>query len=182
MAKRSIKNWVIQLLKFAFAFGIIGYLIVSGKLDLHSIWAALTCVKSVVPAVFLMFSNILISARRWWMLLSGQDIHVTYWEALKLTYIGAFFNTTPPGAVTGDMMKGYYTVKRQGQERKIAAFATILLDRIVGISGLIIVAGGSLALNVAMHNSSSSLAVKSLRIPGSPALWAGGNGILAGGL
>ena len=160
---KRIPNWSIEFLKIGLASAIIWYMIVSGKLNLPSIWAALFSVKFVAPGISLMFCGILISAWRWRILLAAQDIHITYYEALKLTYIGAFFNTTLPGAVTGDVVKGYYIIKTQGQDRKIAALTTILLDRVVGISGLIIVAGGSLVLNFVLQDSHSSLAVKSLQ-------------------
>ncbi len=97
------------------------------------------------------------------MLLAGQAIHITYWDAVKLTYIGLLFNTALPGAVTGDVVKGYYIIREQGQKQKIPAIATILLDRFVGLSGLILVAGASLVLNAGMHDSSGSLAIKSLQ-------------------
>ena len=84
---------------------------------------------------------------RWWFLLRAIGLHVELKQAFILTWIGNFFNTSLPGAVTGDVVKGYYVIKAQQEEGRTRAFMTLIIDRFVGVFGLIVMAFLSLALN-----------------------------------
>ena len=80
---------------------------------------------------------ILQSIRLVWML-AVQDVRLSYWNAFKLTYTGNFFNFALPGFFGGDLIKAYYVTRFTNQ--KTEAVTTIFLDRVVGLSGLMIVA------------------------------------------
>ena len=84
---------------------------------------------------------------RWWLLLKGIGIPIKVNQAFLLTWIGNFFNTTLPGAVTGDLVKGYYVVKANEEKERTKAFITLIIDRFVGLFGLIIMAFFSLVFN-----------------------------------
>jgi hypothetical protein len=74
------------------------------------------------------------------LMLRAQEIHLTYWECVKLSFGGNFLNFAfPIGSTGGDVFKAYYTARHT--PRKTEAVTTILLDRIVGLSGLLVVAG-----------------------------------------
>ncbi len=73
------------------------------------------------------------------MMLRAQEIHLSYWECVKLSFGGNFLNFAfPIGSTAGDVFKAYYTSLHT--VRKTEAVTTILLDRIVGLSGLLVVA------------------------------------------
>ena len=74
-----------------------------------------------------------------------------------LTWIGNFFNTTLPGAVTGDVVKGYYVIKAQQEEGRTRAFMTLLIDRFVGLFGLIVMAFLALIFNLELILSQERL-------------------------
>jgi glycosyltransferase 2 family protein len=133
-----------SLLKAVFGLTVIGLFIYSGKLDIGELKQALQRLEFVAPIVLLFITQILIQTLRWKLLLRGQGIHLSYLKSLQLTYIGLFFNTVIPGSVTGDIVKGYYAVKARPDHGKTAAFAAILLDRIVGVSGLLGLSVGAL--------------------------------------
>lgn len=81
-----------------------------------------------------------IQSLRFMLLLRAQEIRITYWECLKLTFGGNFLNFVfMIGSTAGDVFKAYYTSLHT--TRKTEAVTTILLDRIVGMTGLLIVAG-----------------------------------------
>jgi hypothetical protein len=81
-----------------------------------------------------------LQSARFRLMLSAQDVHITYWESVKLCFAGNFLNFVfLLGSTAGDVYKAYCTALHT--ERKTEAVTTILLDRIVGLSGLIIVAG-----------------------------------------
>lgn len=81
-----------------------------------------------------------LQSARFRMMLQAQDIRITYWESTKLCFAGNFLNFVfLLGSTAGDVYRAYYTAAHT--PRKIEAVTTILLDRIVGLVGLVIVAG-----------------------------------------
>jgi len=68
---------------------------------------------------------------RWKILMNAVKLNPTFVEIAKLTFIGFAFNTVIPGAVSGDIVKGYYLTR--GKPYKSEAVITIIFDRIVGI-------------------------------------------------
>jgi uncharacterized protein (TIRG00374 family) len=89
-------------------------------------------------AILLFFPvPVLQSIRLVWML-AVQNVRLSYWNAFKLSYAGNFFNFALPGFFGGDMIKAYYV--SHFTHRKTEAVTTVFLDRLVGLSGLMIVA------------------------------------------
>lgn len=72
-----------------------------------------------------------ILAVRWWYLLRILAIHISLWEAVRLTFLGLFFNFVVPGTVSGDVVKAYYASKHT--ERKAAVLVSVFVDRAVGL-------------------------------------------------
>jgi uncharacterized protein (TIRG00374 family) len=149
--KNSSAIWrkiVTNLLKFGVTAGILYYLYSKGMLDFTRVRAVLTNVPIVSVSIALLMSTTSASVVRWWLLLEGQGLKVPILEALRLTMIGVFFNTALPGAVSGDLVKGYYVVRQQPDGRgRIRAFTTLLLDRLLGLSALICVSFVAMAMN-----------------------------------
>lgn len=109
-------------------------------LDFSRVHKVLTNLPVVLCTLLIFVFTNLVAVARWQGLLRGQSIHITYLEALKLCMIGVFFNTAIPGAVSGDVVKGYYIVSQQPNKRgRIKAFATLFIDRLLGLSALICV-------------------------------------------
>jgi hypothetical protein len=86
--------------------------------------------------------TVLITAIRWWLLLRLQAIRMSRWEAIRLTFLGQFFNAVVPGTVGGDLVKAYYASKHT--RRKAAAVVSIFVDRVIGMTELALLAGGML--------------------------------------
>jgi|GEM_PF-1694361 len=79
----------------------------------------------------------LITAWRWQQLLGVCQIKLPYGRCLTLTFLGQFYSTFLPGTTSGDIVKIVYTGKLTGQKTKSAI--TVILDRVIGLVGLIIV-------------------------------------------
>lgn len=75
---------------------------------------------------------------RWWFLLGIQEIRIRLWEALRLTYLGQFFNTVVPGTVGGDLVKAYYAAKHT--PRKAGVLVSIFVDRVLGFAEMVLLA------------------------------------------
>ena len=83
--------------------------------------------------------SVLVTAVRWWFLLRLVDVHIRVWEAIRLTFLGQFFNTVVPGTVGGDLVKAYYAAKHT--PRKAATLVSIFVDRVLGLTELTFLAG-----------------------------------------
>lgn len=92
----------------------------------------LLCLLVFTPVLFIQ------SLRFVWML-RAQEIHIRYWESVKLTLAGNFLNFAAPGSTGGDLAKAYWIA--QHTDLKTEAVTTVLLDRIVGLTGLLTTVG-----------------------------------------
>ncbi len=78
--------------------------------------------------------SILVIAYRWWRLLEVQDIRISGWEAVRLTWLGTFFNYVVLGTTGGDLVKAYYLSRHSGD--KMAPLVSVVVDRLLGLTGL----------------------------------------------
>ncbi len=147
--QNPIKKIISNILKFGITFGILTYLYQKGLLDFSRVHAVMTNVPIVTITFTIIVLNQLAGVFRWRWLLQGQGLDVSLHETISLTMIGVFFNTAIPGAVSGDVIKGYYVVKKQSDGKgKVKAFTTLLLDRILGLSALIFVSFCAMLVNL----------------------------------
>src|ERR1700732_3994379 len=96
------------VLKVLLAAGILTWMASSGKLNLAQVGRSLSQWPLMLAIVALGYSAGGVSSWRWNRLLRAQDIHLPYRRAWGLTMIGMLFNVVIPGAVGGDLVKGYY--------------------------------------------------------------------------
>jgi len=75
---------------------------------------------------------------RWWLLLRAQSIHIRVRMAVRLFFLGLFYNNFLPGAVTGDLLKAWYVTKHT--DKRLEGALSVLVDRLVGLGGLILMA------------------------------------------
>ncbi len=78
------------------------------------------------------------SLRLIWML-AIQEVRLTFWNSVKLSFAGNFFNFALPGTTGGDLIKAYYITRYT--DRKTEAVLTVFLDRVIGLFGLVVIAG-----------------------------------------
>ena len=146
------------LLKFLVVGSILVYLVQSGRLNFEKLM-----LFKDAPEILALMVGVLVlvvvpmATFRWWLLLRAIGVQVNPKQTFILTWIGNFFNTTLPGAVTGDVVKGYYVIKAQHEEGRTRAFMTLLIDRIVGLFGLIVMAFLALVLNLELILSQERL-------------------------
>jgi glycosyltransferase 2 family protein len=143
-----MKKTLTNVLKFGFSAGIIGFLIFTDRLNFDRLFLF----KDTPLLLLSIFLGLLVfiipaAAFRWWLLLRASGNRLSFYHAYSLTWIGNFFNITLPGAVTGDLIKGYYIVKVGEGEGKTAPLMTLLIDRVIGLFGLIIMAFVALIFN-----------------------------------
>ncbi len=72
------------------------------------------------------------------LLLSTQDISMTYRDALLLTFAGNFFNFTLPGTTGGDIYKAYHIAKKT--HKRAEGVTIVVLDRVFGLVSFLMIA------------------------------------------
>ena len=77
---------------------------------------------------------------RWQLLLRVQGVTIGWGRLVALVLIGVFFNLFMPGGTGGDVVRIFYLLK-EVPGKKTAALLTVLMDRLVGMLGLVIFAG-----------------------------------------
>lgn len=131
-----------MLLKFIFAFGLIYWLISSGKLDFSLVGQSFHVGYFWLIAIMLYLFQCFIGIYRYKVLLEIKSSHkIPYFELAKINWIGFFFSSILPGAVTGDLVKLVYVKKLDSKFTKTFLITSALLDRIVGLSGLLFLSG-----------------------------------------
>lgn len=137
-----LKTLLITFLKLAVAIGLITWLLKSGKLDLALLAELRKNPWGVLIAVTLALSNLWVTSFRWRGILEARNTsHLPLLGLVRANWIGLFFSSVLPGSVTGDLIKMVYVQDYDKNFSKKFVFATILIDRIMGLAGLILLVG-----------------------------------------
>jgi len=107
------------------------------KPGIHSVVFSMNYMTALL-AVLIFFPVPLLQSFRLVLMLAIQDVKLTYWNAIKLSYAGNFFNFALPGTTGGDLIKAYYITHYT--HRKTEAVTTVFLDRVIGLLGLMFLA------------------------------------------
>ncbi|WP_408097932.1 lysylphosphatidylglycerol synthase transmembrane domain-containing protein [Peredibacter sp. HCB2-198] len=139
-----LKTLFINALKILIAAALIYWLINSGKLDFKLLAQLVNHPLAIVAAVFLSVVNFVLVSYRWETILRARSqVKIPILGLLQITWIGQFFSSVLPGSVSGDLVKILYVQKFDENFSKKFVFASILIDRVMGLSGLILLVGAS---------------------------------------
>jgi uncharacterized protein (TIRG00374 family) len=133
--QKRIKSLAGHLLKFLFSFGLIVWLVQSGRLEFGPLKQLLepalllTCLLTVGITITL-------ATQRWRYFLDSQSLGISFGNAIRLNLIGIFFNYAVPGGVGGDLVKGYYITK-SSPHAKMSAALTVFMDRLIGLFSMV---------------------------------------------
>lgn len=99
------------------------------------------------PAVFLLCLLIFagtqaVLATRWWWLLTALSIRLRLGAAIRLHFLGLFYNNIMPSSIGGDLIRAWYAAKHT--DKRIEAALSVFIDRGIGLFGLVLMAGVSL--------------------------------------
>ena len=140
------QNW----LKWLVAVGILGFLFTKHGESFRQLEWSNVNLWGFFGAVGLCLLAQVLTYSRWYLLIWAQDLKFSWRDTIRLGFIGYVFNYIAPGAVGGDVVKASLLVKRQ-PERRLVALATVLLDRIVGLAGLLIVGAIAMTLHTPLR-------------------------------
>ena len=86
-------------------------------------------------ALLVTLASILMCGTRFFFLLRLQNMHLSYFRTLQLTFVGFFFNLFLIGSTGGDAVRLFYLI-RWFPQQKARATLSILLDRVFGVAAL----------------------------------------------
>jgi len=132
------KRILLQLLKVMISLGLIIFLLI--RISPGKLMPILRGMSTfhLVNALVIFFSSSLLGSLQWHLLLRADGIVLPFPKTFRLYFVGLFFNNFLPANVGGDAIK-IYDVSRIGND-PYQVLAITLLDRVIGITGLCILA------------------------------------------
>jgi uncharacterized membrane protein YbhN (UPF0104 family) len=142
-------------IKLSVSIGLLALLL--SKVDIGALWASARQASAMwlIAALAVYFVNILASTWRWRVLLDAQDVQVPRQTLLSSYLVAGFFNNFLPSNIGGDVVRIRDTAKPAGS--KTLATTVVLVDRGLGLIGLILVA--ALGATMAASDGSRSLPI-----------------------
>ncbi|MGL4419830.1 MAG: lysylphosphatidylglycerol synthase transmembrane domain-containing protein, partial [Gemmataceae bacterium] len=138
---KNPKSFLIGLSKYAIGFGLLGYMVYanwSGKGDQPGLKDLVQQTPNfaafgLVAVLWIVVSSL--QFYRWYILVRAVNLPFTVLNAFRLGFVGAFYNAFLPGSIGGDVVKAF-VIAREQPDRKSAAVATVIIDRLFGLFGL----------------------------------------------
>ncbi|QDU54889.1 lysylphosphatidylglycerol synthase transmembrane domain-containing protein [Aeoliella mucimassa] len=113
--------------------------------------AALLCVTVAVGMGFV----------RWYLLVKAVELPFTLADAMRLGSLGFALNFVGPGGVGGDLFKGV-VLAREHAKRKTEAVATVIADRVLGLTGLLAVTAAATLFTGVLWNTEAPTVMRTV--------------------
>lgn len=135
-----MKKKLLIAIKLGLPVVILAYLLVSvDPADYAAFWRQPKRWDLLILAQVIALLAIIVSILRWRRLVTYFEIPFSTSEALRLGFLGYLLNFIALGSVGGDFFKAILVAK-QKPSKKPEAIASVLLDRALGLLGLILLA------------------------------------------
>lgn len=142
-ARLALKNVVISGLKFAVLAGAVTWIIYQSAGD----WQSFQDQKKHWGLLAVAFLSVLVahlvSYWRWRKLVEALGVSMSYFQSMRLGFLGTLFNQVSVGSVGGDLFKAIEAT-RNAHGKRTEIVGSILVDRAFGLLGLLMVASAGL--------------------------------------
>lgn len=131
------KRHLLITLKLLFSAIILYWLIQSERLSFSLLKDVIKHSKAIFFATLLQIAIFIIISYRYALIIKIKSENINFSSILKFNWIAQFFNAILPGSVTGDITKVFYL---RNQDRSLSTsflFGSIIIDRFIGLCGLI---------------------------------------------
>ena len=144
------KKYINNFLKLIISLGLILFLL--NQVDLADTIRLLQGADLIfiIMALVVLAAQGFIATARWWLILKHQKVDMRYKDTLQILWAGLFFSQSMPSSIGGDIVRGYY-LKSRGMTISRATLR-VLLDRLFGMAGLVVLVLFSLMLFVQLVN------------------------------
>jgi uncharacterized protein (TIRG00374 family) len=112
------------------------------KINWHDVifYAQKISLWQILIYFLLFFLSTSISAYKWSLLAQSKKFSISFKESLNLYLAGAFINNFMPSFIGGDTYKAYVLGKLDSEKRYAKAASTVILDRLTGLLGTMLLA------------------------------------------
>ena len=133
-----MKTAALIFLKILVSVGLISWLL--SRADLAQIWQTIqTADFGLLSLAFSMFYiAYFLSARRWQLLLGALGVQARLWTLVQSFSIAILFNNFLPSTIGGDAYRMYDSFRMGAGKSR--AIAVVFIDRVIGLSALILLA------------------------------------------
>lgn len=142
----AARRRLLLIVKLAVAASLIWYALASGKLNLDALAGSLGRPLPLLAGGACVLAALGLAVARWRYLVLGQAVEMGWGAALRLSLVGLFFSSLLPGAVSGDIVKAYYSCLRD-PEARAGLILSVVLDRFLGLVGIAPLALAATLLN-----------------------------------
>ena len=142
--RRRTRDRLILLFKLTVATALVTLLIRSDQLDLRQ-FGRIENVPLALLALAAVLGAFLVSTIRWQGILRSLAVPVTAGEPLRISWLGLLGSQFLPGVTGGDLLRGA-AIARQVPERRGLAILSVIVDRGIGLVGLLWIATIALVL------------------------------------
>ncbi len=132
-------EWVKGSLKYALAVALLVFVVAMNWTALKDLFSRDPHVLPFLAAAAILCACTAVQYYRWYLLVRALGLPFELRNAVRLGLVGTFYNTFLPGSIGGDIVKAFFIAKGH-PERKAAAVATVVADRLVGLFGLLLFA------------------------------------------
>ena len=136
----------LSVLKYAASIGILSWLIYSRQDQFQQFFDQEKNLWWLGAALITMTLAFSISYFRWHQLANAIRLDLSIQEAVKLGFIGAFFNIVAFGVVGGDSLRAFYAARTK-RDRVPEAILSVFIDRAIGLMVMCGFAGVAWQLN-----------------------------------
>lgn len=148
------KNLAIFICKLAVTAGLIYWFVLPG-IEVETFGDRIGRLSPgflLVAGALVFFQNAIVVTWRWERVVAAIDAALPSWRLLKITIISLFFNQVLPSTIGGDGMR-VWLLRAMGRPVGLA-FRSVLIDRLVGFFGLLLLGfAGSLYLTTRLEQS-----------------------------
>jgi uncharacterized membrane protein YbhN (UPF0104 family) len=132
------RRFVVMVLKIVVSAGLLAFLF--RNVDFTEVWRSARQASLVwlIIAMMVYTLNVVAGVWRWQLLLDAQGVRVSSRSLLGSVLVALFFNNFLPSNIGGDVVRIRDTVRPAGSTTLAAT--VVLVDRIIGLMGLILVA------------------------------------------
>ncbi len=102
--------------------------------------------SAVLPAFLVLVMCSLLVITRWYVLLLAVGCSTRWFQVLRVTYVGLFFNLVLPGMNGGDLARAYWIVKGHPEKRAVALMS-VFVDRLLGLFAMTLLATIAIYIN-----------------------------------
>jgi len=135
------KKWHLStILRILVAVLALSWVVLKGARDTENLKATFLELNllTVIAAILLfMLANVVIGCR-WCLLLRAQHISVGLGACIRIHFLGMFYNNILISSVGGDLLRALYITRHT--HKRLEAALSVLVDRIVGLSTLVLMA------------------------------------------